>query len=132
VLRIPQERLLHVRSPGIGLRLLRLVGAGSRQLRGGLAEGFIALPGGLGTLEELAEVATWSQLGLHRKPVVLLDVEGFWSPLVTQLDRMVEAGLLKPGNRRILGYAPLPEEALRVLATARPPAAESWISGDQR
>ncbi len=47
-----------------------------------LSDGFVALPGGLGTLEELAEVATWSQLGLHSKPVVLLDVDGFWDPLI--------------------------------------------------
>ena len=48
------------------------------------------------TLEELAEVTTWSQLGLHRKPIVLLDVDAFWEPLITQLDRMVDVGLLKP------------------------------------
>lgn len=59
------------------------------------SDAFIALPGGLGTLEELAEVATWSQLGLHSKPVALLDVDGFWEPLVTLLDRMAGAGLLK-------------------------------------
>ena len=51
-----------------------------------LADGFIAMPGGFGTLEELAEVTTWSQLGLHAKPVVLLDVAGFWDPLVAQLE----------------------------------------------
>ena len=52
------------------------------------SDAFIALPGGLGTLEELAEVATWSQLGLHSKPFALLDVDGFWEPLVALLDRM--------------------------------------------
>ena len=61
-----------------------------KQLMYDLADGFVALPGGLGTLEELAEVTTWSQLGLHAKPVVLLDVDGFWDPLVAQLDRMVD------------------------------------------
>jgi uncharacterized protein (TIGR00730 family) len=53
-----------------------------------LSDAFVALPGGLGTLEELAEVATWSQLGLHSKPVVLLNVGGFWDPLLAQLDVM--------------------------------------------
>lgn len=57
-----------------------------KQLMYDLSDAFIALPSGLGTLDELAEVATWSQLGLHAKPVVLLDVEGFWDPLVTQFD----------------------------------------------
>jgi hypothetical protein len=69
------------------------------QLMYDLSDGFVALPGGLGTLEELAEVATWSQLGLHRKAVALLDVDAFWDPLVAQLDRMVVTGLLKPANR---------------------------------
>jgi uncharacterized protein (TIGR00730 family) len=83
-----------------------------------LADGFIALPGGLGTLEELAEVATWSQLGLHAKPEVLLDVEGFWDPLVMQLDHMVDAGLLSAGNRKRIQRAATPEEALAALESA--------------
>src|SRR5216684_1854679 len=73
-----------------------------KQLMYDLADGFVALPGGLGTLEELAEVATWSHLGLHAKPVVLLDVDGFWEPLVARLDRMVSSGLLKPASRQLL------------------------------
>ena len=76
-----------------------------KQLMYDLADGFIALPGGLGTLEELAEVATWSQLGLHRKPVVLLDVDGFWQPLVEQLETMVTVGLLRSLNREIVQHA---------------------------
>ena len=92
-----------------------------KQLMYDLADGFVALPGGLGTLEELAEVTTWSQLGLHAKPVVLLDVDGFWDPLVAQLDRMVEVGLLKPSNRLLIQRAGSPEDALATLAAARPP-----------
>ena len=71
-----------------------------KQLMYDLADGFIALPGGLGTLEELAEAATWSQLGLHAKPQVLLDVDGFWEPLVAQLDRMVDVGLVTAAQSR--------------------------------
>ena len=67
-----------------------------KQLMYDLADGFMALPGGLGTLEELAEVATWSQLGLHAKPEVLLDIGGFWEPLVAQLDRMVAPACWRP------------------------------------
>src|SRR3546814_2586808 len=66
------------------------------------SDAFVALPGGLGTLDELAEVATWTQLGLHRKPLVLLDVDGFWRPFVELLDTMVAAGLLKQANRELL------------------------------
>jgi uncharacterized protein (TIGR00730 family) len=97
-----------------------------------LSDGFIALPGGLGTLEELAEVATWSQLGIHAKPEVLLDVDGFWDPLVDQLDRMVETGLLTAANRRIIQRASTPKEALAVLETARPNRAGKLLSPDER
>ncbi|HZU78353.1 MAG TPA: TIGR00730 family Rossman fold protein [Acidimicrobiales bacterium] len=88
-----------------------------------LADGFVALPGGLGTLEELAEVATWTQLGIHRKPVVLLDVDGFWAPLVAQLDRMAELGLLTPDNRAIVRVASDAPEALAALVRPLPPVA---------
>jgi uncharacterized protein (TIGR00730 family) len=103
-----------------------------KQLMYDLSDAFIALPGGLGTLDELAEVATWSQLGLHRKPIVLLDVDAFWEPLVTQLDRMVATGLLKPANRALVGRTQSPEEALRVLAAAEPAFTEKWITAEDR
>lgn len=89
-----------------------------KQLMYDRSDAFIALPGGLGTLEELAEVATWSQLGLHRKPIALLDVDSFWDPLVAQLDRMVSAGLLKPKNRGLIQRARTAGEALDILAAA--------------
>src|SRR5579875_3610190 len=88
-----------------------------------LADAFVALPGGLGTLDELAEVASWSQLGLHAKPVVLLDVDDFWEPLVAQLDRMVRVGLLRPESRRLVGRAGSAAEALAALAAAGPASA---------
>lgn len=88
-----------------------------KQLMYELSDGFIALPGGLGTLEELAEVTTWSQLGLHAKPTVLLDVDGFWSGLFDQFDRMVDDGLLKPANRALVQRATTPREAVSRAAT---------------
>ncbi|MBV8960495.1 MAG: TIGR00730 family Rossman fold protein [Actinobacteria bacterium] len=97
-----------------------------------LADAFVALPGGLGTLDELAEVVTWAQLGLHQKPVALLDVDGFWDPLIAQLDRMVDVGLLKPANRALLLRANSPADALRVLTTAEPRYTEKWISPADR
>jgi hypothetical protein len=114
--------LFRVEIPHSGLTELHQVGSmhERKQLMYELADGFIALPGGLGTLEELAEVATWSQLGLHAKPVVLLDVDGFWDPLVAQLDRMVEVGLVTPTNRSLLPRAATPDEALARLAAAEP------------
>jgi uncharacterized protein (TIGR00730 family) len=68
-----------------------------------LADAFVALPGGVGTLEELFEVFTWQLLGLHAKPVVLLDPDGFYDPLVEQLDRIVEQGYLSADRRAALG-----------------------------
>ncbi len=116
-----------VRHPGL-TRLHEVASMHERkQLMYELSDGFVALPGGLGTLEELAEVATWTQLGLHTKPVVLLNVAGYWEPLVLQLDRMVEAGLLKAGNRSIIRLAHSPDEALQSLSL--PPAPEpKWIT----
>lgn len=66
------------------------------------ADAFLALPGGLGTLEELAEIATWSQLGIHGKPVAVLDVDGFWSPFLSFLDSAVDAGFVKQEHRAIV------------------------------
>jgi uncharacterized protein (TIGR00730 family) len=103
-----------------------------KQLMYDLSDGFIALPGGLGTLEELAEVSTWSQLGLHAKPVALLDVDGFWDPLVMQLDRMVSVGLLQAANRELIQRAGSPEEALAVLTSAEPTYVQKWIAPDER
>jgi hypothetical protein len=103
-----------------------------KQLMYDLADAFIALPGGLGTLEELSEVATWAQLGLHRKPIVLLDVDGFWDPLVALLDRMVATGLLKPVNRELIRRAPTPDGAISVIATAAMPAPDGGITADER
>lgn len=79
-----------------------------------LSRGFIALPGGLGTLEEVFESATWNHLGLHphRKQIALLDVDGFWEPLGDFLDSTVEAGFVKPPARSYVSIHTSAEEAL--------------------
>jgi uncharacterized protein (TIGR00730 family) len=103
-----------------------------KQLMYDLADGFVALPGGLGTLEEVAEVTTWSQLGLHAKPVVLLDVDTFWDPLVAQLDRMVAVGLLKAANRQLIMRATTPGDALDALVAAHPLTERRLITPSER
>jgi uncharacterized protein (TIGR00730 family) len=103
-----------------------------KQLMYDLSDAFLGLPGGLGTLEELAEVTTWSQLGLHAKPVALLDVAGFWGPLVAQLDRMVSEGFLRPQNRALIERCDTIDEALGHLATAEPVQVEKWITPEER
>ena len=80
-----------------------------------LSDGFVALPGGLGTLEELFEITTWSQLGLHAKPTGLLDVAGYYAPLVGFLDQLVTEGFVSSRHRRLLRVATEPAALLDQL-----------------
>ena len=86
--------------------LTELIEVGSMHERKALmaaeADAFVALPGGLGTLEELAESTTWAQLGIHAKPVGVLDIDGFWEPLLGFLDRAADAGFIRPQHRNII------------------------------
>ena len=97
-----------------------------------LSDGIIAMPGGWGTMEELFEMLTWGQLGLHSKPVVLLNVGGFWNPLLAQLDLMARARLLQPAGRDLIRQARSPDEALSVLTAAAPAQPEKWITAEER
>lgn len=87
-----------------------------KALIGARADAFIALPGGFGTFEELFEVLAWQTLRLHQKPIVLLNVNGFYDKLLGFLDHCIAEGLLKPKNRAALLVANTVDEALRVLA----------------
>ncbi|CAI9097624.1 OLC1v1034095C1 [Oldenlandia corymbosa var. corymbosa] len=80
-----------------------------------LADAFIALPGGYGTLEELLEIITWAQLGIHRKPVGLLNVDGFYNSLLSFIDKAVDEGFISPIARRIIVSAPTAKELVREL-----------------
>ncbi|WP_075972384.1 TIGR00730 family Rossman fold protein [Glutamicibacter halophytocola] len=95
-----------------------------------LADGFVALPGGAGTLEELFEVWTWQQLGIHAKPVALLDVDGFWQPLLNMLDHMTDQGFLASQFRDSLVVASEPEALLDALSLWQAPAAK-WGAGSR-
>lgn len=90
-----------------GLTRLHVVGTmhERKALMADLASGFVALPGAYGTLDELCEILTWAQLEIHTKPVGLLNVDGYWDPLLTMLDRARDAGFLKPKNRELLRVA---------------------------
>lgn len=93
-----------------------------------LANGFIALPGGFGTIEEFAEVLTWSQLGLHQKPMGLLNVAGYYDPLLEFFDRAVAAAFLKPELRSIVLEASDPAALLDRLIAYQPVNVDKWIS----
>jgi uncharacterized protein (TIGR00730 family) len=86
-----------------------------------LADAFVALPGGYGTFDELCEMATWDQLGIHVKPLVVVNLEGYFDGFLTQLDRAVTDGLLRPEHRSLLGCAAGVDEALAALAAWQPP-----------
>jgi uncharacterized protein (TIGR00730 family) len=98
-----------------------------KQLMHDLSDAFVALPGGLGTLEELAEITTWSQLGLHRKPIVVLDVDAFWEPLFALFDNAVRAGFLHERNRALVGRVASVADVLGAIARYQAPVLEKWI-----
>jgi len=85
-----------------------------------LAEGFIAMPGGMGTLEELFEMVTWAQLGIHAKPIGLLNVNGFWDRLAGMVDHMVEEGFVRPAHAELLMREADPDVLIRRLRAAAP------------
>ncbi|NKX51351.1 TIGR00730 family Rossman fold protein [Arthrobacter deserti] len=92
-----------------------------KQLMADLADGFVALPGGVGTLEEVFEAWTWLQLGIHAKPVAFLNVNGFWNPLLAGLDGLVGAGFVTEEFRRTLIVEETAESLLEALAGWRAP-----------
>ncbi|WP_029057236.1 TIGR00730 family Rossman fold protein [Stappia stellulata] len=88
------------------------------------ADAFVALPGGIGTLEEVVEVLTWGQLGRHRKPVALADINGFWRPLVTLLEHMRAEAFIRPGFEVAYHVCPTVADILPTLRTACEAAGE--------
>ncbi|TLP74994.1 TIGR00730 family Rossman fold protein [Pseudomonas nitroreducens] len=92
-----------------------------------LSDAFIALPGGLGTLEELFEVWTWGQLGYHAKPLGLLEVNGFFDPLLTFLDHLVQERFVRQPHRDMLQRAASPAELVSALTAWKPLAAPKWV-----
>ena len=93
-----------------------------------LSDGVIALPGGFGTLEELFEMLTWGQLGLHQKPVALLNVDRFYDTLLEFLTTMTNDGFLKAENRSMLLVGVSPQEVLENMSNYQPPKVEKWLS----
>jgi uncharacterized protein (TIGR00730 family) len=104
-----------------------------KALMADLADAFLALPGGYGTADETFEILTWAQLGLHTKPVGLLNICGFFDPLLAWADRCVSEGFLRPEHRQILHVSGDPEELLGMLARPRPAAeVPKWIGAGDR
>jgi uncharacterized protein (TIGR00730 family) len=116
-----------------GLTELRVVGSmhERKMLMADLSDAFIAMPGGIGTVEEVVEVFTWLQLGLHRKPVALLEVAGYWAPLVAFLDHSVQERFVKPEHREMLLVGDDPAALLDTFAEWAPPDATKWIDREE-
>lgn len=111
---------------------LRVVGSmhERKTLMAELSDGFIALPGGIGTFEELFEIWTWSQLGQHRNPCGLLNVAGFYDRLAAFLDGVVEEGFLSPTHRATLFVADDARALLDAFARYTPPTTGKWLELD--
>jgi uncharacterized protein (TIGR00730 family) len=117
-----------------GLSELHVVGSmhERKALMAELADGFVGLPGGLGTLEEVLEILTWAQLGIHRKPVGLVDVEGYWAGLLALLRHAVGEGFIRPEYAGLLLVEPTPSALLDRFAAWQPPITPSaWLDAPQ-
>ena len=102
-----------------------------KALMADLADAFVALPGGLGTFEELLEIATWGQLGIHRKPVGILNVAGYYDPLVALLGHAADAGFVSEPNRGLFVVEEDPARLLDRLAVHVPPPGPAWITAEE-
>lgn len=111
-----------------GLTELHEVGSMHRRkaLMADLADGFIALPGGLGTFDELFEIVTWAQIGLHRKPIGLLDVESYFAPLLALVEHAITEGFVPAGQSSLLMRDTDPAALLDQMAHTRPARPPIW------
>ena len=96
-----------------------------------LCDGVMVLPGGFGTMEEFFEMITWGQLGLHHKPIGLLNVAGFYDNLIAQMDRMLLDGFLSERNRQLLISSSDVEELVDRMSLYKPSISPQWMSGDE-
>ena len=95
-----------------------------------LSDGFIALPGGFGTFEEFCEILTWGQLGFHVKPMGLLNVQGFYDPLLVMFDRAVSDGFLRPQNRAMALASTDIDDLLARMADYQPEPVSKWLKAE--
>jgi len=96
-----------------------------------LADAFVALPGGLGTLEEIFENLTWAQLGIHAKPCAFLNVEGYYDPLLEFIDRAVSQRYVRPEHRRMIVVESSPAALLDRIEAYEPPEIEKWMDREE-
>ncbi len=117
-----------------GLHELKVVGTMHQRkaMMRDLSDGFISLPGGIGTLEELFEVLSWAQLGIHQKPCGLLNAAGYYNRLLDFLDHTVSQGFVRPNQRELLLVEEDPEALLGRMEAYQPPVHDRWMGRGQR
>ncbi|MDX1501334.1 MAG: TIGR00730 family Rossman fold protein [Thermoanaerobaculia bacterium] len=117
-----------------GLTELRVVGSmhERKAMMADLSDGFIALPGGMGTLDEFFESLTWAQLGVHPNPCGLLNLGGYWDRLLALLDQLVERGFARPEHRDMVIVEARPAALLDRFAVYRPPPGGRWVRPSER
>lgn len=117
-----------------GLTKLHVVGSmhERKKLMADLSDGFVALPGGYGTLEEFLEVLSWAQLSIHEKPCALLEVTGYWEPLTALFDRAVAEGFVRPNHRSLVLVGEDPGELLDLMEHYKSPAEKKWADPEDR
>jgi uncharacterized protein (TIGR00730 family) len=101
-----------------------------KQQMADLADAFLALPGGFGTFEEFCEIVTWAQLGMHRKPCALLNVKGYYDPMLAMFDHAVREGFIRPVHRGLVLAGDDVQALLASMAAWVPPALEQWLTPD--
>jgi uncharacterized protein (TIGR00730 family) len=113
-----------------GLSELRIVGTmhERKALMGDLADGFIAMPGGFGTYDEFCEVLTWAQLGLHKKPCAMLNVDGYYDAMIAMFDHATQEGFIRPDHRGMLIISADVNELLDRMEEYQAPVLEKWIT----
>ncbi len=115
-----------------GVSDLRVVGSmhERKALMADLSDGFIALPGGYGTLDEFCEILTWAQLGFHQKPCGLLNVAGFYDSFLAQIDNATRHKFIRPEHRHLILVDTDPESLLRQMSEFHPARIHKWIGRD--
>ncbi len=133
VIGVIPEHLMAKELGHLGLTKLKIVGSmhERKALMADFSDAFIALPGGIGTFEELLEILTWGQLGLHAKPCGLLDVCGYYAPLREMLATAADEGFLRPEHERLLVCSSDPAELLDLMIRYTPPNLPKWIDRDE-
>lgn len=96
-----------------------------------LSDGFIAMPGGMGTFDEFCEILTWAQLGIHQKPCGVLNVENYFTPLLAMFDHAMNEGFLRDSHRALVLEADEPNALLNTLESYQPQYAEKWLDLDK-